>query len=315
MLVTLMLVTLILVTLMPVTASQITPHGATRVQVRVPGTALATLWAQPADPARAVAVLVPGYTGSKEDFSALLDPLRCDGLSVLAVDLPGQYESAGPDREQDYLPDPLGRTLATLVAGLAASGDRVLLLGHSYGGLVCRAAVLAGAPVSGLTLLDSGPGALPAGTRRALIDATEPIMRAEGIAAVQRLREARDGIAEPPELAALLRARFLRSSTAGLLGMATGLRTEPDRVTELAAALRTRAIPCLVVFGEFDDAWPVPVQREMAARLGAEVAVVPGARHSPNTENPLGLLDTLLPTWRRWLATTHPPAPDLIVSL
>lgn len=31
-------------------------------------------------------------------------------------------------------------------------------------------------------------------------DATEPIMRAEGIEAVQRLREAREGIAEPPEL-------------------------------------------------------------------------------------------------------------------
>ncbi len=289
------------------TASQITPHSAARVRVRVPGATLAALQAEPANPVGAVAVLVPGYTGSKEDFSALLDPLRSAGLSVLAVDLPGQYESSGPDREPEYLPDPLGRTLAALVADLAADGDRVLLLGHSYGGLVCRSAVLAGAPVTGLTLLDSGPGALPAGERRALIDATEPVMRTEGIEAVQRLREARDGIAEPPELAALLRARFLRSSTAGLLGMATGLRTEPDRVTELAATLRTGAIPCLVVFGESDDAWPVAVQREMAARLGAEVAVVSGARHSPNTENPDALLDALLPIWRRWLATTLTP--------
>lgn len=285
-----------------VTPAQITPHGATRVQVRVPGTTLAALRAEPQDPVGAVAVLVPGYTGSKEDFVALLDPLRSAGLSVLAVDLPGQYESPGPHREQDYHPDPLGRTLAALVADLAADGDRVLLLGHSYGGLVSRSAVLAGAPVSGLTLLDSGPGELPQGERRALLDATEPIMRTEGIEAVQRLREARDGVAEPPELGALLRTRFLRSSTAGLLGMATGLRTEPDRVSELATALRTGGIPCLVAFGESDDAWPVPVQRDMAARLGAEVAVVPGARHSPNTENPDALLDALLPTWRRWLA-------------
>ncbi len=284
------------------TAAQITPHGATRVQVRVSGTTLAALRAEPPNPVGAIAVLVPGYTGSKEDFAALLDPLRSAGLSVLAVDLPGQYESPGPNREPDYHPDPLGRTLASLVADLAADGDQVLLLGHSYGGLVSRSAVLAGAPVNGLTLLDSGPGGLPQGERRALLDATEPIMRAEGIEAVQRLREARDGIAEPPELAALLRGRFLRSSTAGLLGMATGLRTEPDRVTELATALRTGGIPCLVAFGESDDAWPVPVQRDMAARLGAEVAVVPGARHSPNTENPDALLDALLPTWQRWLA-------------
>lgn len=286
------------------TASQITRHGASRVQVTLPGAELAALRAQPAEPVGAVAVLVPGYTGSKEDFSALLNPLCSAGLSVLALDLPGQYESPGPGCEQDYYPDPLGRTVAALVAELAAGGDRVLLLGHSYGGLVCRSAVLAGAPVTGLTLLDSGPGALPQGKRRALIDATEPVLRAEGIETVQRLLEARDGIAEPPELAALLRARFLRSSTVGLLGMATGLRTEPDRVTELATTLRTSAIPCLVVFGESDDAWPVAVQHDMADRLGAAVAMIPDAAHSPSTENPQGLLDVLLPTWQRWLPTT-----------
>jgi pimeloyl-ACP methyl ester carboxylesterase len=275
------------------------------VQVTLPGAELVALRAQPSAPLGAVAVLVPGYTGSKEDFSPLLNPLCGAGLSVLALDLPGQYESPGPPSEQDYHPDPLGRTVAALVAELAAGGDRVLLLGHSYGGLVCRSAVLAGAPVTGLTLLDSGPGALPQGQRRALIDATEPVLRTEGIETVQRLLEARDGIAKPPELAALLRARFLRSSTAGLLGMATGLRTEPDRVTELATALRTHAIPCLVVFGESDDAWPVAVQREMATRLGAAVAMIPDAAHSPSTDNPHALLDVLLPTWMGWLATTR----------
>ncbi|MGH3866354.1 MAG: alpha/beta fold hydrolase [Pseudonocardiaceae bacterium] len=289
------------------TASQITPHNASRVRVMVPGTQpaaqITALRAEPADPV-GVAVLVPGYTGSKEDFAALLDPICRAGLSVLALDLPGQYESPGPSREEDYYPDPLGRTVAGLVTQLAAGGDRVLLLGHSYGGLVARSAVLAGAPVTGLTLLGSGPGALPQGQRRALIDTAEPVMHTEGIEAVQCLLEARDGIVEPPELAALLRTRFLRSSSVGLLGMATGLRTEPDRVAELAVALRTGAIPCLVVFGESDDAWPVPAQREMAARLGAEVTVIPGAAHSPNTENPQALLDALLPTWQRWLATT-----------
>jgi pimeloyl-ACP methyl ester carboxylesterase len=288
-----------------VSPARITPHGATRVEVRVDGTTLAALRAEPANPAGAVAVLVPGYTGSKEDFAALLDPLRSAGLSVLAVDLPGQYESGGPNREDEYLPDPLGRTLAALVTDVACGGrHRVLLLGHSYGGLVSRSAVLAGAPVTGLTLLGSGPGALTSGQRRAVIDAIEPVLRAEGIEVVQRLLETRDGIAEPPELAALLRARFLGSATAGLLGMATGLRTEPDRVTELATALRTGGIPCLVAFGEFDDAWPVPVQREMARRLGAEIAMVPGAAHSPAIENPGALLDALLPIWRRWLTAT-----------
>ncbi|PZS37611.1 MAG: alpha/beta hydrolase [Pseudonocardiales bacterium] len=278
-----------------------TPHGASRVQVTVPGGELAALRAQPAEPVGAVAVLVPGYTGSKEDFCALLDPLCNAGLSVLALDLPGQHESPGPDCELEYYPEPLGRTIAALVAELAADGDRILLLGHSYGGLVTRAAVLAGAPVTGLVLLDSGPGGLPPGQRRELLDATEPVMRDQGIETVQRLLEARDGSAEPSELAALLRARFLRSSTVGLLGMATGIRTEPDRVTELATALRTRAISCLVVFGESDDAWPVALQRDMADRLGAAVAMIPDAAHSPAIENPQALLDVLLPTWMGWL--------------
>ncbi|MGH3774052.1 MAG: alpha/beta fold hydrolase, partial [Pseudonocardiaceae bacterium] len=90
----------------------------------------------------------------------------------------------------------------------------------------------------------------------------------------------------------------------GLLGMATGLRTEPDRVAELAVALRTGDIGCLVVYGKSEDVWPAPLQRDMADRLGAAVAIVPGAAHSPAIENPRALLDALLPTWRRWLATT-----------
>ncbi|MGH3911849.1 MAG: alpha/beta hydrolase, partial [Pseudonocardiaceae bacterium] len=255
------------------TPSQLTPHGAALIKLTVAGVPLAAFRAEPADPIGAVALLVPGYTGSKEDFAPLLDPLGAVGLAVLAVDLPGQHESRGSHREQDYLPPELGRTVATLAAHLASAGDRVLLLGHSYGGLVARSAVLAGAPVAGLTLLASGPGALPEGQRRAVLDATEPIMRSQGIEVVQRLLEVRDGIVEPPELVALLRTRFLSSSVAGLLGMATALRTEPDRVAELATALRARAIPCLVACGESDDCWPVPVQLDMAARLGAAVAV------------------------------------------
>ncbi|MGH3978303.1 MAG: alpha/beta fold hydrolase [Pseudonocardiaceae bacterium] len=285
-------------------ASQLSPHGARRFDVAVPGGRLAALQLHPNTGAdrRAVALLLPGYTGSKEDFAPLLDRLAATGLGVVAVDLPGQHESPGPEREHDYLPGPLGRTVAALVANLRSAHGRVLLLGHSYGGLVARAAVLAGAPVTGLTLLDSGPGALPAGKRRAVLDAAEPLLRTHGIGAVQRLREVRDGIAEPAELAELLRARFLGSAPAGLLGMATALRGEPDRTDELAGALRASGTPALVACGRDDDAWPVDEQRDMARRLGAPFAVVPDAGHSPNTENPDGLLAVLLPMWQRWLA-------------
>jgi pimeloyl-ACP methyl ester carboxylesterase len=182
----------------------------------------------------------------------------------------------------------------------------LLILGHSYGGLVARAAALAGAPITGLTLLGSGPGELPNGERRRALDDGEVLLRTEGIAAAQRLREKRDATNPwwaqlPEELRTLLRTRFLSSSAAGLLGMADGLRYEPDLVVQLRKALRSARAGCLVICGEHDNAWPVAMQRDMADRLDADFAVVPRSAHSPNTENPDALLATLLPTWRAWL--------------
>jgi pimeloyl-ACP methyl ester carboxylesterase len=254
-----------------------------------------------------IALLVPGYTGSKEDFAPLLDPITNAGMHAIAVDLPGQYESGGPDDETAYLPSALGGVLAELVGKLSAEGNPVILLGHSFGGLVVRATVLAGAPVAGLTLMGSGPSELPDGARRQALDAGEPALRTHGIAAALRLREQLDRISPgranaSPELAAFMRDRFLGSVPAGLLGMAHGLRTESDQVTALARVLHTAGIPCLVTCGEYDDAWSVPAQRDMADRLDADFAVIPKAAHSPNVENPTALLATLVPTWRSWLS-------------
>ncbi len=182
-----------------------------------------------------------------------------------------------------------------------------MVLGHSFGGLVARAAILAGAPAAGLTLMDTGPSELPEGLRRQALDIGEPTMRKHGIEAAQRLREQLDAMAPPvpgqtPALRAFLRERFLRSRPAALLGKARALRTEPDLVSSLARVLHTSGIPALVCCGEFDDAWPVSTQRDMADRLDADFAVIRASRHSPNTENPEELLATLLPTWRSWLA-------------
>lgn len=289
--------------------SQLSPHRARRVDLPGDHGPIAALHVTPAETADrgATALLLPGYTGSKEDFAPLLDPLADAGFGVYAIDLPGQYESAGPDDPQAYLPAALGAVIGKLITQLTVGGRKLLLLGHSYGGLVARGAVLSGVRVDGLTLLSSGPNELPEGERRRALDAGEPLLRNGGVAAAQELREARDAAgpnwAETPEtLKELLRARFLSSTEAGLMGMADGLRREPDLVGRLAAALRTAGTPALVVCGEADDAWSVATQRDMADRLDADFAVVPGAAHSANTENPEALLATLLPTWRAWLA-------------
>lgn len=282
--------------------AQLTPHRAESVRLASEHGPLAALAAVPAS-ATATVVLVPGYTGSKEDFAPLLDPIAEAGLAVVALDLPGQHESPGPDDEAEYLPSRLGQVLAAVMAELAP--QPVIVLGHSYGGLVCRAAVLAGARVAGLVLLCSGPGELPAGGRRTMLDAAEPVLRNQGVAALQKFREAIDNtwraVPRPDDLAALLRQRFLNSSPSGLLGMAAGLRGEPDRVDELALLLRRTGTPSLVLCGQGDDAWHPAAQRDMAERLDAPFVTVPDSAHSPAVENPDALLEVLLTTWQTWL--------------
>jgi pimeloyl-ACP methyl ester carboxylesterase len=286
--------------------SQLSPHRAERVDLAGPAGALAALRAAPTgEPVGLTALLLPGFTGSKEDFAPLLDPISAAGVGVVTIDLPGQNESPGPTNEAGYQPDALGAIVAELIDQLAAEHGRVTLLGHSYGGLVARAAVLAGASVAGLTLLDSGPGQLPDGSRRRVLELGEPALRQFGLVVAQRMREELDATnpdwaAKPPELRAFLRDRMMRTRPEHLLGVGHALRHEPDRVGELAKGLRASGTPCLVVCGERDDAWSVAAQRNMAERLDADFAVIPNAAHSPNIENPKGLLAALLPTWTAW---------------
>ncbi len=285
-------------------ASQITPHSAE--QVEIPGS-FGPVGALRHAVAGPTVLLVPGYTGSKEDFAPLLDPIADAGFAPVAIDLPGQQDSAGPADESLYLPEGLGRFLADLVGELAAEGSPVLLVGHSYGGLVSRRAVLAGAPIAGLTLMSTGPAELPHGPRRQVLDLGEPILRGQGVPAAHRGLQALNAV-NPRWLAMseaqreFLALRFLRNRPEALLGMGSGLRAEPDLVADLSRALRAAATPCLVVCGENDDAWPASVQRDMADRLDADFSELAATAHSPAIENPKGLLDVLLPTWTAWLA-------------
>lgn len=55
----------------------------------------------------------------------------------------GQYESIGPDDASAYTRAALGADIAAVLEALGP--EPVHLVGHSFGGLVCREAVLAGA--------------------------------------------------------------------------------------------------------------------------------------------------------------------------
>jgi len=239
-------------------------------------------------------LFVPGYTGTKEDFGPLLPLLADAGLRAVAMDLPGQYQTPGPDHLAAYTPDALSRSVLAVAARL----DRPHLVGHSFGGLVSRAAVIADpGAVRSLVLMGSGPAAI-GGDRRERMAALEPVLRAGGMPAVY---EALETIAAAdPEWAsmsadqrAFLRTRFLAGSPAGLQGMGDALRAEPDRTAELAAT----GLPLLVLYGEHDDAWSPAVQAAMADRLGAPTAVIADAIHSPAVQQPAATARALLEFW------------------
>lgn len=270
--------------------------AARRVTLELPtGQRIAALQAGAAG--AAAVLLVPGYTGSKEDFGPILDPLAAAGCFVTAIDLPGQYESPGLPCAADYTPDRLGTIVRDLARLLAAP---VRLLGHSFGGLVARAAAIAEpALFSSLVLMSSGPARL-GGARGATIDQLEPLLATAGLAGIYAAMQAAAAAAPgfvppPPDVAAFLERRFLRNSPTMLQGMGDALRREPDRVVELAAT----PLPILVLHGVADDAWPPPEQRDMARRLGAHYEIIDGAAHSPAVENPASTISSLLAFWAR----------------
>jgi pimeloyl-ACP methyl ester carboxylesterase len=239
-------------------------------------------------------LFVPGYTGTKEDFAPLLPLLAGAGLRAVAMDLPGQFETPGPEDLAAYTPDALSRS----VLAVAAQLDRPHLVGHSFGGLVARAAVIA-APdaVRSLVLMGSGPAAI-GGDRKERMGALEPVLAAGGLPAVYDALEtiaAADPAwaAMPAEQRSFLRTRFLSGSAAGLQGMGDALRAEPDRTDELKAV----DLPILVLYGEHDDAWPPAVQAAMADRLGAPAAVIADAIHSPAVQQPAATARALLDFW------------------
>lgn len=240
-------------------------------------------------------LLLPGYTGSKEDFAPLFGPLTDAGYAVTAIDLPGQFESPGPADPEAYAPDRLGPIVLELVHRLGAP---VNVVGHSFGGLVARAAVIAEPHDFGsVTLMCSGPAGIR-GPRAAMIEHLEPLLATAGIAAVYAASEsiyrAQPGyVAPPPPLAAFVERRFLAGAPAMLQGMGKAVRAEPDRVAELAET----GVRVLVLRGTDDDAWPGSVQDEMAHRLGAELAVIPGAAHSPAVERPAATAAALMSFW------------------
>jgi pimeloyl-ACP methyl ester carboxylesterase len=252
---------------------------------------------------RRPALLIPGYTGSKEDFIPVLQPLASAGRRIVAIDMRGQYQSPGAPDASGYAPGELAADIAAIAEAIAG-GQGLHLVGHSLGGLIAREAALARtARIISLTLLSSGPGRITgqrAEILRSVLAVMESADEAELRAMVERIWQEHlapeaKAAGLPEHVIAFLHERMSGNSPVGLVTMGRYLLACPDRTAELADL---DGPPVLVLYGENDDAWPPAAQELMARQLGAHRVCIPGAGHSPPVEAPETTAAALTAFWR-----------------
>ncbi|WP_329349514.1 alpha/beta hydrolase [Streptomyces sp. NBC_01261] len=278
------------------------PPGARAYSLRTARGAFAVVDSPVGDgvESKGIALLLPGFTGSKEDFNPLHEAFGARGYRTVAVDGRGQYETDGPaDDESPYAQGELARDVLALAE---AVGAPVHLLGHSFGGHIARAAVLLDpTPFVSLTLMSSGPAEISASQQqrvKLLRDALAVMSMAEVWDAIQAMEapeetETGGALDEGLDDRADLRRRWLGTKPAQLLAAGRQLCGEPDRVAELAAV----PLPVHVLSGSRDDTWPVPLLDDMAVRLKARRTVVARAEHSPNTDQPAATAQAIADFW------------------
>lgn len=228
------------------------------------------------------ALLVPGYTGSKEDYSTVLPFLGEAGWDVLAYSQRGQGGSAAPAGLGAYgMSDFVGDLIAVAEAWAGTTG-RVHLVGHSFGGIVARAAVVKRPDLfASVTLFCSGRAVYDWMNTLPILD---PLPTGPG-ARQQVLRTYfPDMNFDEPGVgwAEFQRIRALDTASENLVGIARILsQLRPD-----TPALAATGVPVHVLYGDQDEIWPPSWYAEEAADLGARESIIRGGTHSPQLQFP-----------------------------
>ncbi len=236
-------------------------------------------------------LLVHGFTGGRNDFADHLDALAEAGWWVVAPDLRGHGDSWHPEDESGYSFEHFAGDLWSLVDALG--WDRLVLLGHSMGGMIAQvAAARRPEALDALILMDTTHGPLHIDRELAMLGAE--IVRGGGMAAVKEALDALGGeaplgtpaherlLVERPGYREEGDRKFLGSSPAMYASMLGQMIDQVDRLQALADV----SVPTLVMVGEQDRPFVRPSKAMAAAVPGARLEVIPDAGHSPQFENP-----------------------------
>jgi pimeloyl-ACP methyl ester carboxylesterase len=265
------------------------PPGAERGWIDAPSGRLASLSMGERGLPRVL--LVPGVTGSKEDFALMLPLLAAAGYRAESYDMAGQYESAaaGPPRGEHYDHALFVRDLLFVLGDTPAH-----VLGYSFAGTVSQLAFLERPDLFlSLTLLSAPPqpGQGFRGVKR--LGPITGITTGRIGAALMIWGVKRNFTHVPPGRLEFVRHRFSltrRSSVADIISL---MKRAPDVRPALAAA----ELPKLVAVGEH-DLWPLALHAELAESIGARLAVY-RTGHSPCETAPHQLVRDMLRLFER----------------
>lgn len=231
------------------------------------------------DPEAPPVVMVPGATGSKEDFVLMMPILAAAGFFAVSFDLAGQYQSAGAGPEN--LDPPRARYdfdlfINDLLAVLRDIGRPAHVVGYSFAGTVAGLA-FAREPAlfASITLLSCPPltGQSFRGISR--IGPVTGLATGRVGAALIIWGIRRNLVPVPAGRLRFVEARFALTRRQSVSDIVSLMKRNPDFRAPLAAA----SLPKMVAVGEH-DLWPTRLHADFARAIGATLAVY-RTGHSP----------------------------------
>lgn len=254
------------------------------------GVAIRTLDAPgPAD--RASIFFLHGRGHSSAAWAPLIPELAAS-RRVIAADLPGFGHSGMTDLPAAPSPEEALAAFVDPLEELVSAEPSVVLVGHSLGGLAALSLTLRGrAKVRGLVLICAmGLGPYVSPSARAYLR-----VGPERIAKLTRFfggaRGLSNGAAIDADLAAFRQELYLARG-----GRAHGKRAFDALVPLFGDAFNVRdrlseiSVPVLLLWGDRDEAFPLPVAMDAHARIPQSKLEVLHTGHSPHLEDPSAVI-------------------------